>query len=73
MSDIDESAEKLRMALLKKGLSEHQIMLTVKKYKEGMKKIKKGKIPFDLVNKPKGSGEWIKKKVEAYRKKFGGT
>jgi len=69
---IDESAEKLRLALLKKGLSEYQVEMTVKKYLEGMKKIKEGKISFTLANKPKGSGKWTEEKIKNYQNRIKG-
>lgn len=64
LSDIESSAKKMFDSLIEKGLPERQVRKIVKRYKEEMLKIRKGKPKLDLVNKPKGKGEWTTKKVE---------
>lgn len=64
MSDVEESAERLKKNLLSKGLPEKQVDRIVEMYKEGVGNIKKGKLELNFVNKPKGRTIWSKKKIE---------
>lgn len=64
MKDVENSAKKLFESLIRRGFPEKQARKIVKKYKEGMYRIREGRPKLNMINKPRGRGRWTVRKIE---------